>query len=307
MHVNDLERLWRRPAPNPKWDTFFEPRKELSAVPPVAEADPIYFAVPRSRWSGGSLTLGEYEALYDGALRELDGKLGRLFERMRRSGRLFNTTVVIVGTYGLSLGESGLILDTGTLSDADLSVPLIIRPSLALQCARKNKTEQLVSLMDVAPTLLDMAGIAQPKGMHGVSQYGVLQGADEPTRTYAFASGGLQAGFVVFDARHCYERSVPAYARPGSLSTSWYGDGVAHRHEVHTFLHDRQANPSRSHLLDSDDDRETADRMLRAGEDWFTWVYRASKVLQEPPDPDEDRNAPMFVELRRRGLISDAR
>jgi arylsulfatase A-like enzyme len=315
VHVNDLERIWQ--SPDAKWDTFFEPRAELSAVPPVAEEDRAFFAIPHARWSGGTVSIGTFEARYDGELRGLDAKLGRFFEGMRSKGRLSNTTVVIVGTYGIGFGESGLCVDSGTLSDSDLHVPLIFRPSPLLNCARGTKSEQLASTMDVAPTLLDLAKIAKPRGMHGVSQAGVILDAPGAAREYAFASGGLQSGFTVIDPRWCYEHSSPGTlqlpslpageTRPSTLSLSWYGDSADHSTEYRSFLHDRRTNSSTGHLVDSAVDAKTSERMAEAGRDWFTWMIRARDVMQRLTVNESSMDAATISELRRRGLVPDPR
>jgi arylsulfatase A-like enzyme len=315
LHVNDLERIWTHP--DPKWDTFFEPRPELSSVPPVAQEDHAFFAIPRPRWSGGTSSLGEYEARYDGELRLLDSKLGRLLEGLRSKGRLANTTVVVVGTYGIGFGESGLYLDSGTLSDADLHVPLILRPSPLLECRVGTKTDHLASTMDLAPTLLDLAQIPKPRGMHGVSQAGVLRGEPDPARQFAFASGGLQSGFAVIDARWCYEHSSPGTLQmpalpagetmPATLSLSWYGDNLDHSTVYRTFLHDRQANPSTGHLSGSVRDEKTVARLSEAGTDWFTWMLRARDVMQRASSSQLNLDASTLAELRRRGYVPEPR
>lgn len=315
VHVNDLERIWRHP--DPKWDTFFEPRPELSTVPPVAQEDRAFFAIPRARWSGGTLSLGEYEARYDGELRLLDSKLGRLLEGLRTKGRLSNTTVVVVGTYGIGFGESGLYLDSGTLADADLHVPLIIRPSPLLECRHGTKSAHLASTMDVAPTLLEMAKIPKPRGMHGLSQAAALRGEGPAAREFAFASGGLQAGFSVIDSRWCYEHSspgtlqMPALAAgdtlPATLSLSWYGDNLEHSTVYRTFLHDRRSNPSTGHLVGSALDEKTALRMAEAGRDWFTWMLHARDAVQRSAASEQTMDASVLAELRRRGLVPDPR
>jgi len=315
VHVNDLERIWQHP--DAKWDTFFEPRPELSAVPPVAQEDRAFFAIPHARWSGGTLSLGTYEARYDGALRGLDAKLGRLFEGMRSKGRLSNTTVVVVGTYGIGFGETGLYVDSGTLADADLHVPLLIRPSPLLNCPRGTKSDRLASTMDVAPTLLDLARIAKPRGMHGVSQTGALLGGSAPAREYAFASGGLQSGFAVIDARWCYEYSSPGTlqlpalpageTRPSTLALSWYGDASDHSTLYRTFLHDRRANPSTGHLVDSAHDDRVSERLADVGRDWFTWMLRARDVLQRITANESSMEPDVLAELKRRGFVPDLR
>lgn len=302
LQVNDLERVWTLTTPDTASDTFFAPRPEMAAVPPVSESERIFFAVPRSRWSGGTRSLGECEARYDGALRQLDNRLGRLFDRLRRMGRLDNTTVVIVGSYGISFGESGLVLDSGTLSDSDLHVPLIVRPRASLGLVQSEKTPALTSSMDVAPTLLEMEGLARPAGMHGVSQYRALKGDRTPARELAYASGSLQRGFCVLDARWCYEWSLPGNAQPSSLSTSWYGESLDHSGSFRTVLHDRMNDRSTGHLRAGIEDPAVAQRLHAAGFEWYTWMERARDVLQGGalvPKTDEATMA----ELRRRGLL----
>lgn len=308
VHVNDLERVWRLTTPDAAWDTFFAPRPELAAVPPVAqvaEAEHIFFAVPRWRWSGGTRSIGECEARYDGAIRQLDNRLGRLFDRLRRTGRLENTTVVIVGTYGMGFGETGLVLDSGTLSDADLHVPLIVRPAPRLALGRGDKTLALTSLIDVAPTLLEMEGIEVPRGMHGVSQHGALSGSSVPARDLVYASGGVQRGFCVIDARWCYEWSRPGISQHDLLLTSWYGeDHLDHSTSFRSLLHDREKDHATGHLTAVVEDRDAAARLHKAGFDWYTWMERARDVLQGGAlVPTTDRET--LTELRRRRLLGD--
>lgn len=304
VEFNDLERVWRLTTPDTAGDTYFAPRPELSAVPPVAEADRVFFAVPRSRWSGGTRSMGEYEARYDGAIRQLDNRLQRLFDQLKRTGRFDNTTVVITGTYGLGFGETGLVLDTGTLADADLHVPLVVRPAPRLGLMHGSTTNVLTSLMDVAPTLLQMEGIAKPHGMHGVSQFAALQGSTTPARDLVYASGGLQRGFCVIDKRWCYEWSLIGVAQPQPLARSWFGDDSDHSADFRSLLHDRDKDHSTGHLTATLSDREVASRLHAAGFEWYTWMERARDVLQGGALVPKTDVATMD-ELRRRGLLGD--
>jgi arylsulfatase len=304
VHFDDLERVWARPF-DPSSDTFFPPRPELSQVPPVAEGSRVFFAVPRARWSGATLSLGEYEARYDGALRRLDQKIARLLVNLRQSGHLENTTVAIVGTHGVSLGESGLYLDSGTLSDVDLRVPMIVRPSRALDWATRSvKTNQLTSVIDLAPTLLDLLGLEVPKGMQGVSLIRFFKGRDEPVREYAFASGGLHEGTVAIDERYCLERSFPGRRGGTWISASWYGDDFDHPDEPRVFLHDRTLGGG-GHIEEGVANAEVSARLARAASDWFMWIDRARAVLHRPGAARTKDEASMIEELRKRGLFEE--
>ena len=303
MHVGELERAWERTDFDPSSDTFFEPRPELSRVPAVADGEHVFFAVPRGRWSGGTLSLGEYEARYDSALRQLDRKIARLLNSMRIRGWLENTTIVVVGSFGLSLGESGLVVDSGTLSDCDLRVPLIVRPSLRFEGPRGIQSEVLASSLDVAPTLLALHGIAVPKAMQGVALSDALNGGTAAAREYAFASGGLQRGTVAIDARYCREESYPGAGLDPRLVQSWYGDTLDHRAEPRFFLHDRTLSASRGHLEGSAECEAAAARLSNAAAKWFASVDEARAVLHRPNLAHTGNQATVIDELVNRGLL----
>jgi arylsulfatase A-like enzyme len=303
MQVGDLDRVWQRTDVDPRWDTFFEPRPELARVPAVADGEHVFFAVPRGRWSGGTLSLGEYEARYDGALCQLDGKLRRLFADMRRRGWLENTTIVVVGSYGLSLGESGLFVDSGTLSDCDLHVPLIIRPALRFEVPRGATSDVLASTLDLAPTLLALHDLPIPKTMQGVSLVPALRGETTALREYAFASGGLQHGTVAIDARYCNEVSFPGAGFDPRLVQSWYGDTLDHRAEPRYFLHDRDTSTSPGHLEGSAECEAAAARLSAAATKWFAAVDQARAILHRPALTRSDDSAAVIEDLLKRGLL----
>ncbi len=302
VHVNDLERLWERGGSEEKWDTFFAPRAELSAVPPVAQAERSFFAIARPRWRGATRSLGEYEALYDGALRRLDTKFGLLFEELRKRGRLRNTTVAIVGTYGVGFGESGLFLDSGTLSDSDLHVPLIVRPAPVLHCKQGVRSNSLASLVDFAPTLLELAQLPRPAGMAGISLVPQMRGQPGAEREFAFASGGLQGGFAVMDANDCFERSFPASNGTPDLSRSWTGEGALAPLRKH--LHDRRQRGDLGHLGSSLEDEALAARLEGAGHDWYTAVGRA-RELYAGRLRASDLGREELAHLRKLGLVGE--
>jgi arylsulfatase A-like enzyme len=281
LHLNDLERVWRETET--LRDTYFEPRPELAAIPPVGASDPCLFAIPPSRWLGGSFTLGQYEARYDGALLRLDQELGRLFEALERSGHLARTTVCVVGTFGLQFGEAGLVLDHGRLSAVDLSVPWILRPATGVPFAAGRRVEALASLLDVAPTLLALEGVAVPRSMLGVNQAAQLATPGPPLRSFAFASCGIQGGYSAFGDRWALEVTFPSQAAP-PLVEGWYGrpdvaDGApfdlayCYREESTPALSSPGRNPPE--VLE----------LRAAAAAWIDRVEHLRAGLQRPPGP----------------------
>jgi arylsulfatase A-like enzyme len=104
-------------------------------------------------------------ALYDGALRYLDMRLKELAEALARLGRWENTLLVATADRGRPLGERGAGGGRFLLHDAALRVPLIVR------CPRKLPqgfvVEDFTQHTDVAPTVLELAGIETREPMQG--------------------------------------------------------------------------------------------------------------------------------------------
>jgi len=94
--------------------------------------------------------------LYDGEIAYVDQQVGRIFQALRSSGEWDRTLVVATSDHGESLGEHGELTHSYTLYDAVLKVPLLVRGP-GVPAARR--LPQVVSAIDVAPTILARAGL----------------------------------------------------------------------------------------------------------------------------------------------------
>jgi len=300
--VGDLERTWA--FPDAEFDNFFRPDAEKDQIPAPSSSDRAFFAVPRSRWPGALLTFGEYEARYDGALLKLDSELHKLFSRLEAMGRWEETTVCIVGSYGLGLGEAGLIIDHGTLSDVDLHVPVLLRPAASAELVRGREVDALMSLLDVAPTLLELSEVRPPAGMHGVSMVPVLEGREDSVREYAYSRFGVHGGFGVRDARYSYQLFDPASRGPASMVRSWFGQQNPSRESQTSHLRDRESEPGPGSLSQSLAQPEIEERMRASGEEWFEWIERARYHVQDAPWAERVIAEEEREELERRGLVA---
>jgi arylsulfatase len=277
LELNDLERTWTRT--DPTWDSYFEPRRALDHVPPVGEGPQLFFAVPRTKWSGGIASIAEYEARYDGTLRRVDKVLGHLFTRLKRMGRYDDTTIVVVGAYGLSFGESGMILDSGTFSDVDLHVPLIVKPARFFTFEPGTR-QALVSSVDLAPTLLEICGLNSSVATHGKSLATLLARAGGSVRDRAYASCALQDGYAVIDERFCYERTWPARVLDRRLADSWYGGAPQSEEDSREALHDREHEIFPGHREEPVGPSSDLARLRAAGEEWRGLVEQDRARLQ---------------------------
>ena len=104
--------------------------------------------------------------LYDGEIAGLDEEVGRLLERMRVSGLLDNTLVVIVSDHGEGLGEHGWMEHGFSLHREILRVPLIVRLPGG---SASSRVSDVVLLEDVLPTILEVCGLGAPEGLRGES------------------------------------------------------------------------------------------------------------------------------------------
>lgn len=239
VHLNQLERSWTEPSSGS--EGFFQPRPELGHVPPVANTDSVFFAVPRSRWRGGARSMGQYEAAYDDQVRGVDAEIGRLCASLRRQGRYETTSLHVLGAFGLQFGEAGMILCSGRYSQADLAVPWIVRPRAGLDATRGRTVSGLVSTLDVAPTLLALEGLAVPRSMAGRSQAGALRALDgeEAVRPFVFASCGLQEGCAVIGTSHVLEYLLPLGTADAQLRRSWTGEWSELAMQPRLYFYDR--------------------------------------------------------------------
>ena len=244
IQVSDLERVWNHNDPSA--DGYFEPRPGLKAVPPTSNDVEAFFAQPRSRWMGGAVSMGQYEARYDGRLRSLDQQLGSLFADLKRAGLWETTTICIVGSFGVQFGEAGLILDHGLYSSADLRVPWLIRPADSERFEPGHRSENLASTTDLVPTLLDLEGIPEPAGMLGHSQAGALRPGTEPVRDFAYSTCGYQEGGAVIGPRYILEHVFPGVALGShgtGLRRGWFGDDDVHEGYSRQRFYDSDAFP----------------------------------------------------------------
>ena len=115
-------------------------------------------------------------ASYWAVITYLDHEVGRIMDVLRESGADENTIVVFTSDHGDMLGGHGLVAKgVGTAYEEVYNIPLIIRaPGLT---AGTEDVGTRTSLVDVGPTLLDLAGLASLPEANGRSLRPVL--ADE--------------------------------------------------------------------------------------------------------------------------------
>jgi arylsulfatase A-like enzyme len=124
--------------------------------------------------SGGARDGRTLQAAYYAMIKLIDDQIARILSVLDESGQRDDTIIIFTSDHGEALGDHGLIQKGCRFYEGLVRVPLIFScPARILAGVR---SDALVELMDIAPTLLDLAGIAVPKEMQAKSLLPILDG-----------------------------------------------------------------------------------------------------------------------------------
>ncbi len=156
-----------RPAPDMNdeqlkaWHAYYEPRNQAFRDANLSGRDLI-------RWR-----YNRYMHDYLACVKAVDESVGRLLEFLEQEGLADNTVVVCSSDQGFYLGEHGWF-DKRWIFEESSRTPLMVRWPGVTKPGSVNR--DIVSLLDVAETFLDMAGIAAPADMQGRSLVPLCKG-----------------------------------------------------------------------------------------------------------------------------------
>ncbi len=123
-------------------------------------------------------------AAYYGLVTYMDDKIGRLVAALRETGQLENTVVIYTADHGEFAGDHGLWWKNSFYEQAS-RVPLII--SYPARFATGQRVAGAASLLDLAPTLIDLAGAENPGDLDGDTLLPVLDAVGTPAAADAEA------------------------------------------------------------------------------------------------------------------------
>lgn len=124
---------------------------------------------------------------YMGLIKQIDDQMGVLFEFLESRGLFENTLIVFTSDHGDYLGDHWLG-EKYMFHDVSVKVPMIVYdPSRQADATRGTVRDELVEMIDMAPTFLDfLGGEAKPHILEGRSLLPLLRGGRErPWRSFA--------------------------------------------------------------------------------------------------------------------------
>ncbi len=175
-------RKWPNPKPRRNWERSPDKLERIASYQRIAGiSDPTFYA-----------------ERYASAVEYADKQVGQLLDALRQTQRMDSAVIVFNADHGESFDERGLWFDHGTTAfEEQLHIPLIIRLPGAQRAGEVQPA--LVSLQDVAPTLLQLIGAP------------ALEGADG--RTDILSGGGHSV--LTGESSHCKEEQGEACAPTG--------------------------------------------------------------------------------------------
>jgi arylsulfatase A-like enzyme len=125
----------------------------------------------------GQLDFDDFYRRYAETLLALDEGVGRVLDHLERSGLAKSTLVLYLSDNGFSLGEHGLI-DKRHAYEESIRIPMLAWAPGYIPGG--SQVTAMVRNIDLAPTILELAGLARPRDMDGRSVLAVLQGRSTP-------------------------------------------------------------------------------------------------------------------------------
>ncbi|MDR0352427.1 MAG: sulfatase-like hydrolase/transferase [Opitutaceae bacterium] len=168
--------------------------RDAAIAPPPAATEAAFAGLPesvqqsegRKRWrvrfATDDMALATTRDIYR-LIAGVDREVGRLLDDLARRGMLDNTLVVFTSDNGFALGERGMS-DKWYMFEEDIRVPLVIVPPGALGAppppSSPRRADCMALNIDLAPTLLDYAGVPAPDGTQGASLRAWVEGRRAP-------------------------------------------------------------------------------------------------------------------------------
>ena len=212
----------------------------------------------------------------------IDAQVGRLLRMLDESGLRESTLVIFTSDHGEMLGDHGIYLKGPHFYEPAVRVPLIASMPGTIAAGRRSRA--MVELPDLAPTLLDAAGLPRHPGMQAKSLWPILAGekGDRPPA----GKRGLSP-FSLRDDVYCeYYNALTSHKDPTSQATMVRSERyklVAHHGEQPGELYDIEADPNETrNLWDDPSARDAKIEMLQRLADRMAWTV-------DPLPPRESR------------------
>lgn len=159
------------PTQRKKWDAYY---------------NPINQALKKAKMSKNELTLWKYQRYmrdYFSTALSLDRNIARTLDYLDKHQLTDNTIVIYMSDQGFYMGEHGWF-DKRFMYEQSFRTPMVMRYPKQVKAGQVNN--DFVMNIDIAPTLLQVAGIPIPKDIQGKSFLNAVEGKPNTPRQYMY-------------------------------------------------------------------------------------------------------------------------
>jgi hypothetical protein len=151
----------------------------------------VHFFEPHAKWirhkeydfGSGSSPEDRHRSAYDSEIAYVDAYLGRIISSLKAAGIYDESVLVVTSDHGEAFNEHGFFFHGQNLHNEVLHVPLLIR----VPGWKPRRVTEPVSLVDIAPTVVDIFGIPLPVAFEGISLVPGMIGQGLPKGRPVFA------------------------------------------------------------------------------------------------------------------------
>ncbi len=241
-----------------KADSFQEPARQEDYYGEARMPD--WQKMQRESWHGvdymyhGAMDFATFFKRYCETLLGVDESIESVMDYLKQEGLDESTLVIYMGDNGFAFGEHGLI-DKRQFYEESVKVPFLVRCPDILKGGQT--INSMVQNIDVAPTILEVAGIKKPEQMQGISIVPLLKGEDVTWRDRIFYE-------------YYWEYAFPQTPTMHGVRTDRYK--YIHYHGIWDTneLYDLKNDPHEMHnLISSAQHQDTIKAMLGEMYDWL--------------------------------------
>ena len=212
-------------VPPPEAATIFDPPPSGKKLPVVGDETgaggiPGYARIP------GVFDPEVYRARYDAEIHYVDSKIGEVLKAVQDLGLAGRTLIILTADHGESLGEGDHYFAHGHNVTPELTdVPLIV----SMPGIKPARYSQIVSTVDIAPTIAKFAGAQAPKTFQGRSLFDPA-----PDRYIVSEQPSVRWALIRKEGRLIYDRTgsfdppaTGSWKQDAGILQKWIADHVA--------------------------------------------------------------------------------
>ena len=180
---------------------------------------------------------------YYACITHVDHQIGRLISALMESGEYDNTVILFLADHGELLFDYHLYRKVFAYEGSS-HIPLLIHVGKNVCDTTPFRSDTLVELRDIMPTILDFANIPIPEGVDGFSLVPEIQGKQRNNREYLHGEHSFHSGL----SSHFIVTETDKFIWYSEKNTEQYFDLKNDPREEHNLIEDRQYQERISYL-----------------------------------------------------------